>query len=163
MNTAPVPEEFAGVTPHLIVDGAAAAIDFYGAAFGADELTRQAGPDGRIWHAELLIAGGRLILMDEFPDMDARAPTTLGGTPVMLHLYVPDTDAQFARAVEAGATPAMEPSDAFWGDRYAQVNDPFGHRWSIATKLVDLSAEQTNERAGEWLEAHGNPASPADA
>ena len=156
-------EEFSGVTPHLIVSDAAAAIDFYVAAFGADELTRQAGPDGRIWHAELLIAGGRMLLMDEFPDMGARSPAALGGTPVMLHLYVPDTDAQYARAIEAGATAVMEPTDAFWGDRYAQIDDPFGHRWSLATKLADLTAAETNQRGEEWLDAHGNPASPAQA
>jgi uncharacterized glyoxalase superfamily protein PhnB len=155
--------EFSGVTPHLIVDGAAAAIEFYRAAFGADELGRQAGPDGRIWYAELLLNGGRILLVDEFPDMDARSPKALGGTPVMLHLYVEDTDAQYARAVEAGAEPLMPPADAFWGDRYAQVLDPFGHRWSIGTKVADLSTEETRDAASTWFAEHGNPASPPEA
>lgn len=163
MSTTPMPEEFGGLTPHLVVTDAAAAVIFYQQAFGADELDRRHGPDGRVWHCELLVAGGRLLLMEEFPDMAVVSPHTLGGTPVILHAYIDDVDAWFARAVAAGATPLMEPSDAFWGDRYGQVLDPFGHRWSLASRREDLSGEQVDERAADWSRAHGDPLSPAQA
>lgn len=152
--------EFPGITPHLVVSDATAAIDFYRQVFDADELRRMAGPDGRLWHAELLIRGGRMLVMDEFPDMGVHSPTTLGGTPVHLHLYVPDVDTLFAQAVAAGATALMEPSDAFWGDRYAQILDPYGHRWSLGHKLADLADEGMSAAGREWLAGHGNPASP---
>lgn len=163
--TAPVPAEFAGPTPQLVVGDAAAAVDFYAAAFGADELLRNLGPDGKVMHCELLIAGGRMFLHDEFPDADRRrterepthqivSPRTLGGTPVVLHLYVGDVDGAFRRAVTAGAEPVMEPYDAFWGDRYAQVRDPFGHVWSLASQREDLDADHLGDRARRWLADH---------
>jgi PhnB protein len=152
--TAPVPAEFAGPTPQLVVGDAAAAVEFYTAAFGADELLRNPGPDGRIMHCELLVAGGRLFLHDEFPGTDSKSPHTLGGTPVVLHLYVPDVDAAHRQAVTAGAESVMEPYDAFWGDRYAQVRDPFGHLWSLASQREDLDADHMGDRAREWVAGH---------
>jgi PhnB protein len=141
----------------LTVDDADAAVEFYRAAFGADELLRSHSVDGRVMHCELLIHGGRLLLRDEFPEMGDRSPGTIGGTPVILHLYVSDVDAAYERAIQAGATGEMPPADQFWGDRYAMVTDPFGHRWSMATQREDLTAEELVQRAEEWGERHGNP------
>jgi PhnB protein len=144
--------EFPGPTPQLTVADADAAIRWYVEVFGADELVRTAGPDGRVLHCELLIFGGRLLLHDQFPELGVPdpAPADLGGTPVTLHLYVPDVDALYAAAVAAGAQGVMAPDDAFWGDRYAQLVDPYGHRWSLATPRDDPSADDLRERAAEW-------------
>lgn len=158
----PVRAEFPGPTPHICVRSVAAAVPFYTAAFGADELYRNTGDDGRVWHCEVLIAGGRMLLVDEFPDMGVVAPPTLGGTTVTLHLYIEDTDATYARALEAGATAVMEPSDAFWGERYAQVVDPFGHRWSLSSGKEDLSGAEQTSRGADWRDAHGDPSSPGE-
>ena len=147
-----VPAEFPGPTPQLVVDDADAAISFYRAAFGADELVRNAGPDGRVMHCELLLFGGRLLVIDDFDEDPLRPPARLGGTTVRLHLYVPDTDAVYRRALDAGADSVMAPEDAFWGDRYAIVVDPFGHQWSIATPKEDLSVSELEARADEWAE-----------
>jgi PhnB protein len=147
-----VPTEFPGVTPQLTVPDTDAAVRFYREAFGADELLRNHGPDGRVMHCELLINGGRLLLHDEFPDNGHRSPQSLGGTSVTLHLYVAGVDASFAAAVAAGAEPLMPPADAFWGDRYAIVRDPFGHRWSLATQHEDLSTAELQERADRWAD-----------
>jgi len=145
------PEEFQSITPQLVVRGAARAIDFYRRAFGASELLRNAAPDGeRIMHAELLLGGSRFLLHDEFPDEGVVGPTALGGTPVTLHLYVKDADATFRRAVDAGAEVVMPLEDAFWGDRYGILRDPFGHRWSVASRLEDLSPAALKARAAAW-------------
>jgi PhnB protein len=149
VSESPVPEEFSGLTPQLVVGDAAAAVSFYGEAFGADELLRVHGPDGRVMHCELLVAGSRLLLHDEYPESGLAAPPG-GGNSVVLHLYVPDVDASFRRAVRAGAEPVMEPADAFWGDRYGVVRDPFGHRWSLASRREDLSPDELGERARQW-------------
>lgn len=134
-NEPPMPP----VTPHLVVDGAAEAIDFYQAAFGAVEVQRMVADDGkRLMHAAITINGGMVMLMDDFPeygDGQGSTPKALGGTPVTLHLSVPDVDAVFKQAVDAGATVAMEVEDQFWGDRYGQVKDPFGHLWSMASPV----------------------------
>lgn len=128
------PDPFAHpLVPHLIVDGAAAAIDFYVEAFGARELMRLPGPDGRLVHGCVEILGIPVMLMDANPEWDTRGPADLGGTPVVLHLTVEDVDLAFARAVAAGATVRAEPQVMFWGDRYSVVQDPFGHAWAIAT------------------------------
>jgi PhnB protein len=140
-------DEFPGVTPQLTVGDADAAVRFYRAAFDADELLRHHGPDGRVTHCELLVNRGRLLLHDDFAD---QSPAALGGTPVTLHLYVDDVDAAFARALAAGAASLMDPADQFWGDRYAMVQDPFGHRWSLATPREDLSIEEMRERSDRW-------------
>jgi PhnB protein len=144
----PIPEGYHTVTPALTVRGAAQAIDFYTRAFGARELGRMPAPDGQqIWHAELQIGDARLMLADEFPDMGGHAPESLGGTPVSLHLYVEDADAVVQRAVDAGATVIQPVMDAFWGDRYGKLKDPFGHEWSIATHVEDVSEEEMRRRA----------------
>jgi uncharacterized glyoxalase superfamily protein PhnB len=135
------------VTPHLCCAGAAKAIDFYKAAFGATEVMRLDGPDGRLWHAMLIINGSSVMLADEFPDMGGFSPTTLKGTPVTLHLGVPDADAAAARAVAAGATVVMPVADQFWGDRYGVVADPFGHHWSLATPKETLTPDEIKARA----------------
>ena len=158
MSINPVPDEFAGVTPQLTVSDADAAVAFYVEAFGADETVRTHAGDGRVLHCELLLAGGRVLLHDEFPEMAQISPTTLGGTTVNLHLYVPDVDAAYACAIGAGATSVMEPQDAFWGDRYAMITDPFGHCWSLASQREDLSADQLAERVANWTaETGGDP------
>ncbi|AWV00390.1 VOC family protein [Burkholderia sp. JP2-270] len=138
----PIPEGMRTLTPHLICAGAVAAIDFYKRAFNASEQFRLAMPDGRLAHACLAIGDSTLMLVDEMPEHGALGPKALKGTAVCLHLYVPDTDAAIAKAVAAGATVTIPAADMFWGDRYGQVEDPFGHRWSLATHQRDLTPEQ---------------------
>jgi uncharacterized glyoxalase superfamily protein PhnB len=143
-----VPEGYHTLTPHLVVKGAGQAIEFYKKAFGAEEITRMPGPDGKsIMHAEIKIGDSRLFLVDEFPEMGAQGPLGIGGTPVTIHVYVEDVDTVFNRAVAAGAQVRMPLADAFWGDRYGQVTDPFGHRWSLATRKEDLTPEEISQRA----------------
>lgn len=142
--------EFPGPTPQLVVDDAERAIRFYREAFGADELIRNLAPDGRIMHCELLMYGGRLLVIDDFEPDPVRSPTRLGGTTVRLHLYVSDVDAVYERALAAGAESLMAPEDAFWGDRYAIVRDPHGHQWSIATPREDLSVSDLQARSDAW-------------
>jgi len=146
----PVPEDFHTITPHLVVKGVARAIEWYTAALGAHELLRNTAPDGvSIMHSELLLGDSRFFVVDEFAESMV-APTTLGGTPVTLHLYVKDVDVLFNRAVDAGATVLMPVADQFWGDRYGMLIDPFGHRWSIASRIEDLSPRALQERAAQW-------------
>jgi len=146
-NVKRVPDGYHTVTPHLIVKGAQEALEFYKKAFGAQEIARMPGPDGKsIMHAELKIGDSILMLCDECPEMGAQSPTSLGGTPLSLYLYFEDVDAAFDRAVKAGATVKMPLSDAFWGDRYGQVSDPFGHSWSMASHIEDLSMEEIKKR-----------------
>ena len=142
-----IPDGMHSLTPHLVCRGAAAAIDFYGRAFGAIEQFRLPGPDGRLIHACVRIGDSRLFLVDEMPEHGALGPQALKGSPVTIHLQVQDADATFARAVAAGATVTMPLADMFWGDRYGQLTDPFGHRWSIATHVRDLSPEQIRAAA----------------
>jgi PhnB protein len=155
----PIPAGHHTITPHLIVKGASEAIEFYKRAFGAEELSRMPfpGPDGqmKLGHAELQIGDSRLFLADEFPQQGATGPS--GSSPVTIHMYVTDADAVFERAVKAGATAQMPPADMFWGDRYARVVDPFGHHWSIATHLEDLTPEQMQQRMAA---AFGGPPCP---
>jgi PhnB protein len=147
-NVKRVPDGYHTVMPHLVVRGAAKAIDFYKKAFGAKELRRHPGPDGQsIMHAELQIGDSRVFLNDEFPTMGAISPQALNGTPVTLHLQVEDVDGLFKQAVAAGAQVIMPVADQFWGDRYGQVADPFGHRWSMASHIRDLTPEQLKEAA----------------
>jgi PhnB protein len=148
----PIPEDFHTITPHLVVKGVADAIAWYTKAFGAHELLRNMAPDGTsIMHAELLLGDSRFFVVDEFPGPMC-SPTTLGGTPITLHLYVRDVDAMFDRAVDAGATALMPVADQFWGDRYGMLIDPFGHRWSIASRIEDLSPKALQNRAASWSE-----------
>jgi len=149
----PIPSGFHSLTPHLEVRGAARAIDFYKAAFGVREIFRNVGPDGRlIMHAQLQIGDSMLLLHDEFAESGGESPDTLEGSAVTLHLYVEDADAAFERAVKAGARVEMPISDMFWGDRYGQLVDPFGHRWSIGHKVEDLTPTQMRERAAKYFQ-----------
>jgi PhnB protein len=142
----PVPEGYHTVTPYLIVNAGAKALDFYARAFGAIERLRiDAG--GKIGHAEITIGDSCVMLADEHPEIGALGPTTVGGSPVSLHLYVEDVDAVVARAVAAGATLVRPVADQFYGDRVGGVADPFGHRWFIATHKEDLSPEELHRRA----------------
>jgi len=143
-----VPSAYGSVTPGLSIRGCAAAIDFYKKAFGAKERSRMAGPGGSVMHAELKIGDSIVMMGDESPEMGAPSPQALGGSPVALMLYVKDCDAVFQKAVQAGATVTMPLADMFWGDRYGQLKDPFGHRWSIGTHKVDMTPKQT-AAAGE--------------
>ena len=138
----PIPEGMHTLTPHLVCAGAAQAIDFYTRAFGATELMRMPGPDGRLMHASLKVGDSTLMLFDEMPEWGALGPKALKGSPVTIHMMVPDVDAAFARAVAAGATVKMPVADMFWGDRYGKLADPFGHEWAIATRILDLTPEQ---------------------
>lgn len=138
----PIPEGWSTLTPHLICAGARDAIAFYKKAFGAVELNCLEGPNGKVMNAALRIGDSVVMLVDEVPEWKSFGPKTLKGSPVTLHLFVPDVDASFAQAVAAGATATMPVADMFWGDRYGQVQDPFGHNWSIATHTRDLTPEQ---------------------
>jgi uncharacterized glyoxalase superfamily protein PhnB len=142
-----VPEEFRTITPQLVVRGAARAIEFYREAFGASELFRTPGPDGvSLMHAELLLGDARFFVHDELPGEGLLSPASIGSTPVTLHLYVEDVDRFFERAVRAGAEVLLPVEDRFWGDRYGILRDPFGHRWSFASRLEDLSPGETAAR-----------------
>ena len=146
MAVKPIPDGFHTVTPHLIVKGAAAALDFYKKAFGAEETSRMPGPDGLIMHATMRVGDSILMLNDEFPKMGSHSPQSIGGTPVTLHLYVDDVDKLWQRAVSAGAKVTMPLADMFWGDRYGVLTDPFGHHWSLATHKEDLSPQEMMKR-----------------
>lgn len=136
------------VCPHLTVDDAAAAIDFYVNAFGAEELGRVPGPNGKLIHAAVNINGSTILMNDDFPEMSdgkSMTPKALGGTPVTIHLTVTDVDTKFARAVDAGATVVHPLEDAFWGDRYGVVRDPFGHQWSMGQPMREVSPQEIAE------------------
>jgi PhnB protein len=143
----PIPEDYPRVTPYLIVDGASAAIEFYREVLGATERMRLPAPDDKVGHAELQIGDSVLMLADEFPDMDARGPKGVGGTPVTLHVYVEDADAVFDRAVQAGAKGLRPVENQFYGDRLGEFEDPFGHRWSVATHVEDVPPDEMAKRA----------------
>jgi PhnB protein len=142
-----VPEGTHTITPHLSVREAAKAIEFYQKAFGAQVLFVHKMPDGKVMHATLLIGDSRLMLADEFPGMGTPAPQTLGGSPVLLNLYVEDVDALFNQAVAAGAKVTMPLANQFWGDRYGQIVDPFGHSWALGSHVEDVAPEEMERRA----------------
>ena len=150
MAAKPIPDGFHALTPHLVVQDAARAIEFYKKAFGAVEVTRMPGPGGKILHAQLTIGDSPLMLCDEFPEMETFSPLSTKGSPVSIHLYVKDADAVFKKAVEAGAKAKMPPSDMFWGDRYGKLLDPFGHHWSIGTHKEDLTPQQIAKRQEQF-------------
>lgn len=136
------------LAPHLVVDDAAAAIDFYVKAFNAVEMGRVPGPGGKLVHAAVQINGSIVMLNDDFPDMNdgkASTPTALGGTPVTIHLTVTDVEQKFQQAVDAGATVVMPLADQFWGDRYGMLRDPFGHNWSLGQPVREVSYEELQE------------------
>jgi PhnB protein len=146
MAVKPIPEGYHSVTPYLIVNDGARAIDFYKRAFGAVELFRMEGPGGTIRHAEIRIGDSPVMLSDEAPEMGARSPQALGGSPVHLMIYVEDVDTMFPQAIAAGATETQPLKDQFYGDRSGSLKDPFGHSWSIATHKEEVSPEEMNRR-----------------
>jgi PhnB protein len=141
-----VPEGYTTVTPYLFCKGAAAAIDYYKKAFGATEVVRMGGPDGQIGHAEIKIGDSMIMLADEFPDMKALSPATIGGTPVLILLYVNDVNATFKRALAAGGKQLQPLEDKFYGDRSGTLIDPFGHMWTVATHTEDVPPEEMQRR-----------------
>jgi uncharacterized glyoxalase superfamily protein PhnB len=153
----PIPEGFHTITPHMVVRGVAAAIEFYRKAFGAEELYRNLAPDGvRIIHAELLLGDSRFFLVDENPAWGALSPLSLGGASITLHLYVDDVEKVFNRAVAAGCEVKMPVSDCFWGERYGMLRDPYGHSWSVSTQTEDLSPAEIQERAKAFFARMGD-------
>ena len=149
----PIPDGYRGVTPYLIVAGAAGAIEFYKQAFGATERLRLDGPGGKIGHAELAIGDGLVMLADENPEHGARGPHSVGGSPITLHFYVEDVDAVAARAVAAGGTLKRPAADQFYGDRMASIEDPFGHIWHVATHKEDVPPDELQRRLEAMLKS----------
>jgi len=146
----PIPEGYPRLSPYLCVDGAARAIEFYVDVLGATERMRMDGPDGRIGHAELNLGDSVIMLADEYPDMGFLSPTRIGGTAVTLHAYVEDVDAVFEKALAAGAKSLRPVENQFYGDRSGQFEDPFGHRWNVASHVEDVSEEEMARRAAEF-------------
>lgn len=151
-----IPSDMHSVTPHLVCANAVSAIDFYVKAFGATECGKMLAPNGKLIHGMIRIGDSAVMLAEETPEWGAIGPLTLKGSPVTLHLYVQDADAAFQRAVDAGATAVMPPADMFWGDRYGMVKDPFGHSWSIAHHVRDMSPEEM-QAAAAAASPCGNP------
>ena len=152
-NVKPIPDGYPQVTPYLIVDGAAAAIDFYGKVLGAKERMHMPSPGGKIGHAEMEIGDSLIMLADEHPEMGIRGPKTIGGSPVTISVYVEDVDSVFERALAEGATSTREVENQFYGDRTGQFEDPFGHRWSVATHVEDVPPDEMQKRAAEAMGA----------
>jgi PhnB protein len=147
MPVKPIPDGYHSVTPYLVISGAAAALEFYAKVFGAKELMRVPGPDGKVGHAELQLGDSRIMLADEHPEMGFRGPKAYGGTPVSLAVYVENVDTVFDRAVSAGATVLRPVQDQFYGDRSGTLQDPFGHVWTLATHTEDVAPEELERRA----------------
>jgi PhnB protein len=143
----PIPKGYHTATPYLIIKDAAKAIEFYKKAFGAAEMMRMTQPDGRVGHAEIKIGNSPIMLADEFPEMGARSPQSLGGSPVSILLYVQDVDALTSQAITAGAKVVRPVKDQFYGDRSGSLEDPFGHQWHIATHVEDVPPEEMKKRA----------------
>jgi PhnB protein len=150
MAVQPVPEGYTTLAPYLAIDDAATAIDFYQRAFGAKEVGRIDGPDGKLAHVDLQIGDSHLMFADPFPTFATRSPKELGGTSVSIFMYVEDVDAAFKQAIDAGATSEMEPADMFWGDRFSSLRDPFGHSWQLATHVEDVPPEEMAKRSEEF-------------
>lgn len=147
----PVPKGYRSVTPYLTLHDAARALDFYKRAFGAQEVVRMDGPDGKIAHAEIKIGDSMIMLADEMPGAGSRSPQSLGGTSGGIFLYVENADAVFSQAVSAGAQVEMPLADMFWGDRYGRLKDPFGHSWSVATHKEDVTPAEMSKRMQEAM------------
>ena len=147
MPVNPIPEGYHSVTPYLIINDAARAIDFYKKVFGAIELMRMADPSGKVGHAEIQIGDSKIMLADEHPEMGHRSPQSLGGSPVGLHLYLKDVDGTVEKAVAAGAKLERPVKDQFYGDRSGQIRDPFGHVWNVSTHKEDVSPQEMEKRA----------------
>jgi PhnB protein len=151
MNAQPIPKGYHTVTPYLIVQGAGKAIEFYRKAFGATEVFRMEGPEGKIGHAEIQIGDSRVMLADEYPDMGFMSPASLGGSAVTLMIYVEDSDAVYQSALAAGAEIVKPIQDQFYGDRSGTVADPFGHVWTLSTHKEDLTYDEVERRAQEYM------------
>ncbi len=147
----PIPEGYPRVTPYLCVDGAKAAMEFYMHVLGATERMYMPAPDGKIGHAELQVGDSVIMLSDEFPDMGVMSPRSVGGSPVALSVYVEDVDAVFDRAIQAGATALRPVENQFYGDRSGQFEDPFGHRWNVASHVEDVSPEEMEKRVAQAM------------
>lgn len=145
-NVKPIPQGFHSVTPYLTLNDTARAIDFYKRAFGAQEVTRMNGPEGKVIHAEIRIGDSIIMLGDEMPGMGYRSPQSLGGTTCGINIYVDDVDKVFHQAVSAGAQVEAQVADMFWGDRYGRLKDPFGHSWSVATHKEDVAPAEMTKR-----------------
>jgi PhnB protein len=155
MPAKPIPDGYHSVTPYLIVSNAARALDFYKQAFGATELMRMEQPGGKVGHAEIQIGDSRVMLADEFPEMGAKSPDSIGGSPVGLMLYVPDVDTRFKQALAAGAKEQRPVQDQFYGDRSGTLLDPFGHQWTIGTHKEDLSDDEIKQRMAAMMQKQG--------
>jgi PhnB protein len=154
MGVKPIPDDYRTVTPYLIVKDASRALEFYKKAFGATERMRMAGPEGRIGHAEIQIGAGVVMLADEFPEMGVRGPKSLGGSPVILAVYVEDVDARFAQAIAAGAKVVRPLKDQFYGDRSGTLEDPFGHIWTLATHKEEVPPAELERRMAAEMKQH---------
>ena len=152
----PIPLGMSAVTPHLVCDNAAEAIEFYKKAFGATDEGKVAAPNGKLAHACIRIGGSAVFLVDEVPEWNCLSPKSLKGSPVSVHLYVMNADSAMKQAEEAGAKVIMPVQETFWGDRYGLAEDPYGHRWSIATHVRDLSPEEIQKGAQEMMDAQSN-------
>jgi PhnB protein len=155
MAVSPIPEGYHTVTPYLIVAGAEQALEFYKTGLGATEIMRMADPSGKVMHAEIKIGNSIIMLADEYPEMGARGPLSIGGSPVGICLYVEDVDARFKQALAAGAKEERPVKDQFYGDRSGTLRDPFGHQWTIATHTEDLTPEEIGKRAEDWMKKQG--------
>ena len=155
MAVNPIPDNYPRVTAYLIVDGANDAIEFYRKVLGAEERMRMGGPDGRVGHAELQFGDSVVMLADSYPEMDIRDPKTIGGTPVSMTIYVEDVDKIFAGALRAGAKEVQPVETKFYGDRAGQFEDPFGHRWSVMSRVEDVSPEEMQNRAAQFAAESG--------
>jgi len=156
-KVAPIPSGFTTVTPYLVIEGAAQAIDFYKRAFGAQEIARMPGPDGSVMHAEIRIGNSVIMLGEANPQRNALGPKALKGSPVSIMLYVEDSAAVAAQAEKAGAKITMPVADMFWGDRYGTLEDPFGHKWGVATHIRDVTEAEMAEAMRKMSE-QGQPA-----
>lgn len=151
----PIPDRYASVTPHIVCKGVDKALAFYEKAFGAKDTVSMPGPDGKIMHAEMRIGKTIVMLGEENIEWGSKSPQTLGGTPVVLHVYFENVDQAFERAIKAGAKMKMPLTDMFWGDRYGQVTDPFGHVWSMAMHIKDMSPQEMDKAMKEQMSAMG--------
>ena len=145
----PIPQGYHSATPYLTLNDASRALDFYKRAFGAQEVMRMAGPNGKIGHAEIKIGDSMIMLADEMPGNFGQSPQSLGGTTSGIFLYVENVDAVFQQAVSAGAHPESQPADMFWGDRFGKLKDPFGHAWMVATHKEDVAPAEMKKRMDE--------------
>lgn len=146
-----IADGFSSVTPYIFVDDSRAAIEFYKKVFDAEERSIMDGPGGSVMHAEVAIGGAVVMMADANPDWDMKSPATLGGRSGSVFIYVPDVDATVATALENGATQTQDTEDMFWGDRFAQIQDPFGHKWGIATHVEDVAPEEMAQRQEAWM------------